>query len=109
MYADIAATFHALGDTTRIKIMLSLFDQELATSDLSAIISASESLVSQHLRVLRQGRLVKHERRGKRVEDTLDDAHIRTLLTVCLHHLGEDAVQQTAVSLAPNAMVRAKT
>lgn len=92
-YFDIAETFRALADGTRAKIVYSLLQQELCTCDLAAIIGASESVVSQHLRVLRQLRLVKHRRSGKQVFYSLDDAHIRILLSVCLSHV-RDAERQ---------------
>lgn len=92
-YFDLAETFRALADGTRAKIVYSLLQQELCTCDLAAIIGSSESSVSQHLRVLRQLRLVKSRRAGKLVFYSLDDAHIRILLLVCLSHI-QDAQRQ---------------
>ena len=86
-YFHLAETFRALADGTRAKIVYSLLQQELCTCDLAAIIGTSESAVSQHLRTLRQLRLVKSRRSGKLVFYSLDDAHIRILLTVCLNHV----------------------
>ncbi|WIG58993.1 MAG: Transcriptional regulator, ArsR family [Ktedonobacterales bacterium] len=83
----LAETFRALADSTRAKILYALLRQELCTCDLAAIIGASESSVSQHLRMLRQLRLVKSRREGKRVFYGLDDLHIRVLLSVCLSHV----------------------
>lgn len=83
----VAEIFRALADTSRIKIVYSLLKQELCTCDLAAIVGLSESAVSQHLRVLRQLRLVKNRRAGKQVFYSLDDAHIRMLLVVCLNHV----------------------
>jgi DNA-binding transcriptional ArsR family regulator len=86
-YFALAETFRALADSTRAKIVYSLLRQELCTCDLAAIIGGSESAVSQHLRVLRQLRLVKSRRAGKLVFHSLDDAHISLLLAVCLGHV----------------------
>jgi ArsR family transcriptional regulator, lead/cadmium/zinc/bismuth-responsive transcriptional repressor len=94
-YLAVAETFRALADSTRAKIVYSLLRQELCTFDLAAIIGSSESSVSQHLRVLRQLRLVKSRRSGKLVFYSLDDAHIRILLSVCLSHV-RDAERQHA-------------
>jgi DNA-binding transcriptional ArsR family regulator len=66
-YAEIADTFRALADSSRAKIVYSLLREELCTCDLAAILGHSESSVSQHLRVLRQLRLVKNRREGKMV------------------------------------------
>ena len=86
-YFELAETFRALADSSRAKIVYSLLHQELCTCDLAAIIGSSESSVSQHLRVLRGLRLVKSRRHGKMVFYSLDDAHIRILLSVCLSHV----------------------
>jgi ArsR family transcriptional regulator, lead/cadmium/zinc/bismuth-responsive transcriptional repressor len=87
IYFDLAETFRVLSDSTRAKIVYSLLRQDLCTCDLAAILGTSESAVSQHLRVLRQLRLVKSRREGKLVFYSLDDAHIRILLAVCLSHV----------------------
>lgn len=89
----LAETFRALADPTRVSIVLSLLRQELCTCDLAAITGVTESAVSQHLRVLRQLRLVKSRRDGRLVYYSLDDLHIRILLTVCLHHIHDDGQQ----------------
>ena len=86
----LADTFRALADPTRASIVLSLLRQELCTCDLAAITGVSESAVSQHLRILRQLRLVRSRREGRMVFHSLDDLHIRILLTVCLHHIHDD-------------------
>ena len=86
-YEALAATFQALADPSRVKIVYSLLNQELCTCDLAAIADISESAVSQHLRVLRRLRLIKSRREGKVIYHSLDDDHIDTLLAVCLGHI----------------------
>ncbi len=98
-YAQVAETFRALADPTRAKIVYSLLRQDLCTCDLAAILGASESSVSQHLRVLRQLRLVKSRRAGKLVLYSLDDTHISLLLSVCLNHVRDGDVDH--INLAP--------
>jgi DNA-binding transcriptional ArsR family regulator len=93
IYGDTAEIFRALGDSSRAKIVYSLLKQELCTCDLAEITGHSESSVSQHLRILRQLRLVKSRRSGKQVFYSLDDTHIRILLAVCLSHV-RDTDQQ---------------
>ena len=104
-YANIAEIFRALADATRAKIVYSLLQQDLCTCDLAAITGSSESSVSQHLRMLRQLRLVKSYRRGKLVFYQLDDAHISLLLAVCLGHVrdgdkGHDALEPLVAHFA---------
>ena len=86
----LADTFRALADPTRVSIVLSLLRQELCTCDLAAITGVTESAVSQHLRILRRLRLVRSRRAGRMVFYSLDDLHIRILLTICLHHIHDD-------------------
>lgn len=90
VYAVIAETFRALADTSRVKIVYALLQQELCVCDLAAVVGISESATSQHLRVLRNLRLVKNRREGKVVYYSVDDDHIRVLMGVCLRHLGHD-------------------
>ena len=89
VYVELSETFRALADSTRAKIIYSLLQQELCVCDLAAVVGTSESAVSQHLRVLRNLRLVKARRDGKLVYYSLDDAHVRRLLDLSLTHLGD--------------------
>ena len=89
-YAVMAESFRALADTSRVKIVHTLLQQELCVCDLAAVVGISESATSQHLRVLRNLRLVKSRRNGKMVYYSVDDDHIRVLMGVCLRHLGHE-------------------
>ena len=92
IYFELAETFRALADSSRAKIVYSLLGQELCVCDLAAVVGMSESAVSQHLRVLRNLRLVTPRREGKLVYYSLDDAHVRALLDVSLTHLADRAL-----------------
>jgi DNA-binding transcriptional ArsR family regulator len=86
VYASLAETFGALADSNRAKIIYSLAEQELCVCDIACVVGISESAVSQHLRILRTLRLVKQRKEGRMMYYSLNDDHIRTLLTVCLEH-----------------------
>lgn len=90
-YLELAELFRALGDSSRAKIVYSLLQQELCVCDLAAVVGLSESAVSQHLRILRNLRLVRSRREGKVVYYSLDDYHIRLLLRVSQEHLDDRA------------------
>lgn len=96
VYQDLAETFRTLADPTRAKILYSLLHQEMCTCDLAAMLGLSEPAVSQHLRVLRQSRVVRSRREGKLVYYALDDAHVRTLLNVALSHRLHDQPETVA-------------
>jgi DNA-binding transcriptional ArsR family regulator len=88
VYAGMASLFGALADPTRARIVHALLASELCTHDLALVAGVSESGVSQHLRILRDLRLVKSRRAGKFVFYSLDDEHIVLLVGVGLRHLG---------------------
>lgn len=90
-YADLAETFRALGDASRAKILHALQSGELCVCDLAALIGISESAISQHLRVLRSLRIVRHRKVGRVVYYSLEDACIRALLSIALTHLDDPA------------------
>lgn len=90
-YADLVEIFRVLVDPSRLKILHSLLDHEYCTCELAAITGASESVVSQHLRVLRQLRLVTSRRSGRRVFYQLQDTRLRSLLAVSLDHADQAA------------------
>jgi ArsR family transcriptional regulator len=85
-YISLAAFFGALADATRAKIVHLLLHQELCTCDIAAVLGVSHSCVSQHLRILRELRLVASRRAGKFVYYRLDDSHIALLIQLGLTH-----------------------
>src|SRR5215207_7322155 len=55
----------ALGDPTRRQLLEHLRQGPCSVTELISIVSISQPAVSQHLRVLREARLVKVEKRGQ--------------------------------------------
>ncbi len=87
---DLAETFRALGDPTRVRILDALSHGELCVCDLAALVRMSESAVSHQLRLLRNLRLVRPRREGRMVFYALDDRHIITLFRQGLRHVQEN-------------------
>lgn len=83
----LSATFKALGDPTRIRILEALSREELCVCALAGALGMSSSAVSHQLRVLREARLVKFRREGKTVYYSLDDLHVWTLFEQGLKHV----------------------
>lgn len=81
--------FSALGDPTRLRLLLALCRQPLCVHDLSQVLGVSESAVSHQLRTLRMLRLVVSRRVGKRVYYSLDDTHVYHLIDEGLKHSQE--------------------
>ena len=55
----------ALGDPTRRQLFEHLRQGPCSVTELLSIVSVSQPAVSQHLKVLREARLVKMEKRGQ--------------------------------------------
>ncbi len=87
--AELAEVFHLMGDPSRLSILLLVLEGPRAVGEIAVATGLSASLVSHHLRLLRAGRLVRAERRGKRVFYAVDDAHIRSVLTDMAEHVAE--------------------
>jgi ArsR family transcriptional regulator len=62
--ADLALTFKALADPTRVSIVNRLAAGDCCVCDLTAVFELSQPTVSHHLRILRDAGLVEAERRG---------------------------------------------
>jgi ArsR family transcriptional regulator len=86
---QLSETFKVLGDTTRLKIIYALSQVELCVCDIAALFGLTESAVSHQLRILRNMRLVKYRRDGKKAYYNLDDEHIDNLFKEGLKHVEE--------------------
>ncbi|WP_174408723.1 ArsR/SmtB family transcription factor [Desulfovibrio psychrotolerans] len=86
----LAELFKALGDGTRVRMLLALAAHELCVCDLTSIIGMTQSAVSHQLRYLRAVKLVRYRREGKNVFYSLDDEHVTSLLGQALEHIREN-------------------
>ena len=66
---ELADLFRVFGDSTRIKILYALHDNELC--------------------VLKDSKLVRFRREGKTVYYALDDDHVRSILSMGMDHIEE--------------------
>ena len=87
---QLALTFKALSDLTRVRIVSLLRGDELCVCDLAGALDMSQSAVSHQLRTLRDLRLVRWRRVGRQVFYTLDDAHVADLFQRGLEHVVHD-------------------
>ena len=86
---DLSETFKALSDPTRLKIALALAKEELCVCDIAALLKMTDSAISHQLRVLKNLRLVKYRRNGKMAYYSLDDKHIKSLISIATRHVSE--------------------
>ncbi len=82
--------FRVFGDSTRIKILYVLFESEMCVCDIAKLISMTQSAISHQLKVLRQMRLIKSRRVGKRVFYSLADEHVRSIIFSGIEHISEE-------------------
>ncbi|MFQ6105129.1 MAG: ArsR/SmtB family transcription factor [Candidatus Glassbacteria bacterium] len=81
--------YRVLGDPTRIKIIHALSLEELCVCDIASLLGVSQSAVSHQLRVLRNMKIVRYRREGRKTYYCLDDDHIRLLFAQGLDHVTE--------------------
>ncbi len=97
-----AELFKALSSRARLALLLELERGPACVHELVHGSGASQSLVSQHLRVLRGAQLVRGDRRGKEVVYTLMDSHISHLVADAIAHVGEARPRGPAPAAGPD-------
>ena len=86
---DLAELYKIFGDSTRIKILYTLFTEERGVGDIARLLGMTMSAISHQLRILKQARLVKPRLEGKMVYYALADDHVRTIFAQGLDHILE--------------------
>ena len=86
---DLTELFRVFGDSTRVRILYTLFVSEMCVCDIAALLGLSQSAVSHQLRALKNARLVKARRDGKTVFYSLADGHVKTIIDQGLEHVRE--------------------
>ena len=86
---QIAELFKAFGDTTRVRILWLLLQQEQCVGQIADTLEISQSAISHQLRILKQMHLIKVRRDGKNALYSLADDHVRTILLMGLEHVME--------------------
>lgn len=86
---DLADFFKVLGDSTRVKMLYTLFYSEMCVCDLAEMLGMNQSAISHQLRTLKQMNLVRNRRDGKTVFYSLADDHIKSILNQGMEHIEE--------------------
>ena len=86
---DLAELFKVFGDSTRIKILFALFEEEMCVCDIADTLNMTQSAISHQLKILKQSKLVGNRREGKSVIYFLADDHVRTIIDQGLNHIEE--------------------
>jgi DNA-binding transcriptional ArsR family regulator len=88
--AHVAELFRSFSDTSRVRILSAIVEQELNITTLAQMVGVTESAVSHHMRGLRQMHLVEARREGKEVFYSLTDQHIIALFRQGVEHIQEN-------------------
>lgn len=86
---DLAELFKVFGDSTRIRILYVLFEEDVCVCDIAEILGMTQSAISHQLKILKNGRLVKGRREGKQIIYSLADEHVRTIISMGREHIEE--------------------
>ena len=86
---ELADFFKIFGDSTRIKILWTLFISPMCVCDMCAALGMEQSAISHQLRILKQSRLVKYRRDGKVMYYSLDDDQVKGIINLALEHVNE--------------------
>ena len=89
LLCDLADLFKIFGDTTRMKILYSLFEHELCVCAIAELLSMTQSAISHQLKVLKNANLVANRREGKTIYYFLADEHVRAIVAQGFDHLIE--------------------
>lgn len=87
---DLAELFKVFGDSTRIRILYALYEEEISVNDLSERLNMTQSAVSHQLKILKVNDLVKARREGKQMYYRLADEHVKTIIAMGKEHIEED-------------------
>ena len=83
----LAEFFKILGDTTRVKILHAIDQNEMCVCDIANVLNMSKSSISHQLGTLRRSGIVKCRKIGKEVFYMLDDEHVKQVFEVGMEHI----------------------
>ena len=86
---DLAELFKCFGDSTRIRILCVLFEEEVCVNDIADALNMTQSAVSHQLKLLKSAKLIKNRREGKSILYSLADEHVRKIIAMGLEHIEE--------------------
>ena len=86
---DLGDLFKIFGDTTRIKIMYALYEDEMCVCAIADLLKMTQSAISHQLKVLKAANLVASRREGKTIYYRLADEHVKSIIGQGYEHLTE--------------------
>lgn len=86
---EISEIFKVISDPTRLSILFLLHEKEHYVGAIAESLNMEQSAISHQLKTLKNARLVKSKRTGKKMIYSLDDLHVFSILDQVLTHIKE--------------------
>lgn len=86
---SLTEIFSIFADSTRIRIICALLDNELSVGEICTTLEMSQPAISHQLRILKNARVVKCRKSGRSSFYSLDDSHVSLILKMGLEHVRE--------------------
>ena len=87
---EMGSRFKALSEPSRLKILLALAGGELCVEHIAEAAGGNQSAVSHQLKTLKDNRIIKCRRDGKKILYSVSDWHIMAMIELSKEHLGCD-------------------
>lgn len=84
---EMGARFKALSEPSRLKILLALEGGELCVDHIVEAVEGNQSAVSHQLKTLKDNKIVKSRRVGKKILYSISDGHIMAMIELSKEHL----------------------
>jgi len=86
---NLAELFKVFGDSTRIRILLALYNKEMSVNEIATSLNMSQSAISHQLKNLKTSKLIKNRRHGQVIFYSLDDNHVYKIIEQGVKHIEE--------------------
>ena len=84
--AQMCGAFKAIGEPSRMKILLALMGGELCVYHIAEAVGGNQSNVSHQLRILKDARIVRSRRSGKNILYSVADEHVTAIVLMSRAH-----------------------
>ena len=86
---DVAELFKNFSDSTRIRILYCLIENERSVTEIADLLNMNQSAISHQLRILKNSKLIKNRREGKTIYYSLADDHVYNIISQGIEHVEE--------------------
>ena len=84
---EVSDFYKVLSDFTRFRIVYSLLSGDKCVGEIEKDVNMSQTAVSYQLKALRNAKLVKSERKGKKIYYSIDDDHVMEIVNIAIEHI----------------------